>query len=115
MEAFFVSLGVVAVAEIGDKTQLLSLVLACRFRRPWTIGAGILVATLVNHAASGALGRLIAEFLDPEALRRIAGVAFLAMAAWAAFPDRLDEDEASRATARFGAFGATLVSFFLAE
>ena len=116
MEAFLISTGVVALAEIGDKTQLLALVLAARFRRPVPIVLGILVATLVNHAVAGAAGAWLAAAIGPTALRWILGLTFLAMAAWTLVPDRLDDgDGASPATPRFGVFGTTLVAFFLLE
>ena len=114
MEAFFVSTAVVALAEVGDKTQLLSLVLAARYRRPWPILLGILVATLVNHAAAGALGAWLTATLGPQVLRWGLGLSFLAMAGWVLIPDKLDDDEIVRAP-RLGVFGATLLAFFLAE
>jgi len=112
LEAFLVSSALVALAEIGDKTQLLSLVLAARFRRPWPIAAGILVATLLNHAAAGALGAWIMDWAGPQAMRWVLGLSFLAMALWTLIPDRLD-GEISAPT--LGVFGATAVAFFLAE
>ncbi len=116
MEALLISTGVVALAEIGDKTQLLALVLAARFRRPVPIVLGILVATLVNHAIAGAAGAWLAAAIGPTALRWILGLSFLAMAAWTLIPDRLDDgDGASPAAPRFGVFGTTLVAFFLLE
>lgn len=114
MEALLVSTGVVALAEFGDKTQLLSFVLAARFRRPWPIVAGILVATLANHGLAGALGAWITTVLTPGALRWVLGLSFLAMAAWILVPDQLDE-AAARGSGRLGVFGTTLVAFFLAE
>ncbi len=114
MEAFFVSTGLVALAEIGDKTQLLSLLLAARFRRPWPIVAGILVSTLLNHAGAAALGAWITHALGESLMTRVAGVSFIAMAAWALVPDKLDEDKAA-ARATGGVFLTTLVLFFLAE
>jgi putative Ca2+/H+ antiporter (TMEM165/GDT1 family) len=113
MSAFLVSTAVVAIAEIGDKTQLLSLVLAARLRRPWAIVAGILVATLLNHAAAGALGAWILAVVGPKAMQWVLGLSFIAMAGWALVPDTLDD--ASPATSRFGAFGATALAFFIAE
>jgi putative Ca2+/H+ antiporter (TMEM165/GDT1 family) len=113
MQALLVSTGVVALAEIGDKTQLLAFVLAARFRRPWPIVAGILVATLANHAAAGAVGVTLAAWLGPDVLRWALGLGFLAMAAWILVPDKLDDADAGRA--RGGAFVTTLVAFFLAE
>jgi len=113
LEAFLVSTGIVALAEIGDKTQLLSFVLAARYRKPLPISLGILVATLLNHALAGALGALITGWLGPELLRWVLGVSFVAMAVWMLIPDRLDEDSAR--LPRMGVFGATTVAFFLAE
>ncbi|MBS0374824.1 MAG: TMEM165/GDT1 family protein [Proteobacteria bacterium] len=114
MEAFLVSAGVVALAEIGDKTQLLAFVLAARFRRPLPIIAGILSATLVNHALAGAAGRWLVQLLGPEVLRWTLGASFLAMAAWILVPDKLEESEAATRQ-RFGVFGTTVIAFFLAE
>jgi putative Ca2+/H+ antiporter (TMEM165/GDT1 family) len=114
MEAFLLSTGIVALAEMGDKTQLLSLVLAARFRKPWPIVMGILVATLANHALAGAVGAWVTRFLGPDVLRWVLGGSFIAMAAWMLIPDKLDEDDAP-AQPRFGVFGATLIAFFLAE
>ncbi len=113
MNAFLVSTGVVALAEIGDKTQLLALVLAATFRRPLPIIAGILLATLANHALAGAIGQWLTRLVSPEALRWVLGLSFIAMAAWTLIPDKLD-DGVGR-TRRFGAFGTTLVAFFLVE
>jgi Ca2+/H+ antiporter, TMEM165/GDT1 family len=114
MEAFLVAAGVVALAEMGDKTQLLSLVLAARFRRPWPIALGIFAATVVNHALAGAVGNWVTHTLGPELLRWILGGSFIAMALWMLIPDKLDEDELPR-TSRFGVFGTTLIAFFVAE
>jgi putative Ca2+/H+ antiporter (TMEM165/GDT1 family) len=113
MESFLVSTGVVALAEIGDKTQLLSFILAARFRRPWSISLGILVATLLNHALAGAVGTWVTRMLWPDLLRWVLGVSFLAMAAWILVPDKIDAD--LDAQPRWGVFGTTLVAFFLAE
>jgi putative Ca2+/H+ antiporter (TMEM165/GDT1 family) len=113
MEALLLSTGIVALAEIGDKTQLLSFILAAKFRRPWPICAGILVATLANHALAGALGAWLTTVLGPVALRWGLGLSFLAMAVWMLVPDRFDENDAR--LARFGVFGTTLVAFFIAE
>jgi putative Ca2+/H+ antiporter (TMEM165/GDT1 family) len=113
LEAFLVSTGIVALAEIGDKTQLLAFVLAARFRRPAPIIAGILVATLANHALAGALGTWVTHVLGPDVLRAVLGVSFLAMAAWTLVPDRLDASRAALPHA--GVFGTTVVAFFLAE
>jgi putative Ca2+/H+ antiporter (TMEM165/GDT1 family) len=114
MEAFLVSTGIVALAEMGDKTQLLSLLLAARFRKPWPIVAGIAAATLANHALAGALGGWLTQLAGPQVLRWILGASFIAMALWMLVPDRLDDDAAPR-TPRLGVFGTTLVAFFLAE
>jgi putative Ca2+/H+ antiporter (TMEM165/GDT1 family) len=114
MEAFLVSTGIVALAEMGDKTQLLSLVLAARFRKPWPIVWGILVATLVNHGLAGALGSWVTTQLGPDALRWVLGGSFLVMAVWILIPDKLeDEDEPTHP--RWGIFATTVVAFFLAE
>ena len=94
MEAFLVSASIVALAEMGDKTQLLSLVLAAKFRRPWPIVWGILVATLFNHALAGAVGSWVTRVLGPDVLRWILGASFIAMAVWMLIPDKLDEGEA---------------------
>jgi putative Ca2+/H+ antiporter (TMEM165/GDT1 family) len=113
VEALLVSTGVVALGEMGDKTQLLAMLLAARFRRPAPIIAGIFVATLANHAFAGALGGAVAQLLGPQVLRWVIGGSFLAMAAWMLVPDEVDE--ASASGQRFGVFGTTVVSFFLAE
>jgi putative Ca2+/H+ antiporter (TMEM165/GDT1 family) len=113
MEAFLFSTGVVALAEIGDKTQLLSFVLAAKFRKPLPIILGILVATLVNHAAAGGLGAWIASLMSPTILRWVVGLSFLAMAVWVLIPDRLDEEDARLPA--LGVFGTALIAFFLAE
>jgi putative Ca2+/H+ antiporter (TMEM165/GDT1 family) len=114
MEAFLVSTGIVALAEMGDKTQLLSLVLAARFRKPWPIAIGILVATVVNHALAGAAGAWLTTLLGPQLLRWILAASFVAMAVWMLIPDKLD-DEGDAKAPRLGVFGTTLVAFFLAE
>jgi putative Ca2+/H+ antiporter (TMEM165/GDT1 family) len=114
MEAFLISTGIVALAEMGDKTQLLALVLAARFRKPWPIVWGILVATIANHALAGGLGAWVTHLMGPTMLRWVLGVSFLAMAAWMLVPDTLDDDEAEVAP-RFGVFGTTVIAFFLAE
>jgi Ca2+/H+ antiporter, TMEM165/GDT1 family len=114
MEALLVSAFVVAVAEIGDRTQLLSMVLASRFRKPIPILFGVLVATLANHALAGVAGRFVGELLGGATLRWVLGISFLAMAGWALVPDRLDGSDAVPLKAR-GAFLATLFSFFVAE
>lgn len=114
MESLFVSTGVVALAEIGDKTQLLAFLLAARFKKPLPIIAGIFIATIFNHGLAGALGAWITSLLTPELLRWVLGLSFLGMAAWTLVPDKIEEDETGIAS-RFGVFGATLVTFFLAE
>lgn len=114
MEAFLVSTGVVALAEIGDKTQLLAFVLAARFKKPLPIILGILCATILNHGLAGALGAWITAVTSPELLRWILGGSFVAMAVWTLIPDKIDEDSTS-VTTRWGVFGATFVTFFLAE
>jgi putative Ca2+/H+ antiporter (TMEM165/GDT1 family) len=114
VEAFLVSTGVVALGEMGDKTQLLAIVLAAAFSKPVPIILGILVATLVNHAAAGAVGGWVAQALGPDILRWVIGVSFLAMAGWMLIPDKIDDD-ATDGKRRFGVFGTTVVAFFLAE
>jgi Ca2+/H+ antiporter, TMEM165/GDT1 family len=113
MEAFLISTGIVALAEVGDKTQLLAFILAAKFRKPVPIIVGILVATIANHAFAGALGSWITSVVSPEVLRWVLGLSFLAMAAWTLIPDKFDEDDAK--LARYGVFGTTLIAFFLAE
>jgi Ca2+/H+ antiporter, TMEM165/GDT1 family len=114
MQAFLVSTGIVALAEMGDKTQLLSLVLAARFRKPWPIAIGILVATLANHALAGAAGAWVTAMLGPQVLRWVLGGSFIAMALWMLIPDQLDEGGGDKAP-RLGVFGTTVIAFFLAE
>jgi Ca2+/H+ antiporter, TMEM165/GDT1 family len=113
MEPFLISTGVVALGEIGDKTQLLALLLAARFRRPVPIILGIFVATVLNHALAGLVGGAVARFLGPDLLRWVIGVSFLAMAAWMLVPDEIDDAEGG--VQRFGVFGTTVIAFFLAE
>ena len=113
MEAFLVSTGIVALAEFGDKTQLLAFLLAAKFRKPVPIIIGILIATLANHGFAGAVGAWVTTLLGPETLRWVLGVSFIAMAIWTLVPDKLDEDDAK--LAQLGVFGTTLVAFFLAE
>lgn len=114
MEALFISTGVVALAEIGDKTQLLAFILAARFKKPLPIIAGILCATLVNHGLAGALGAWITSNVSPEVLRWVLGVSFIGMAIWTMIPDEIEEEE-TKVAQHVGVFGATLVTFFLAE
>ena len=114
METILTSIAVVAIAEIGDKTQLLAIVLAARFRKPLPIVLGIFAATLLNHAVAASFGYLIAQWLTGHTFQIVLGVAFIAMAAWALIPDKVDE-ESPGSLGRFGVFGTTLVAFFLAE
>lgn len=114
MESFFVSTGIIALAEIGDKTQLLAFILAARFKKPVPIILGILVATIVNHSLAGMLGAWITEIVNPEGLRWVLGLSFIGMAIWTMIPDKIEEEE-TRIARRFSVFGATLVTFFLAE
>jgi putative Ca2+/H+ antiporter (TMEM165/GDT1 family) len=113
MESLFVSTGVVAVAEIGDKTQLLALILAARYRKPVPIILGILVATLVNHGLAAWLGALAASWVGPDTMRWILSASFIAMAGWCLIPDKAED--APKAVGKAGAFVATLVAFFLVE
>ncbi|MGE0422370.1 MAG: TMEM165/GDT1 family protein [Reyranellaceae bacterium] len=113
MEAFLVSAGLVAIAEIGDKTQLLAMLLATRFRKPVPIILGILVATLANHALAASLGAAVAAWLGPDTMRWIVGLLFIAMAGWALIPDK--ESDGPAAASNSGAFIATTVAFFLVE
>ncbi|WP_426054992.1 TMEM165/GDT1 family protein [Janthinobacterium sp. PSPC2-1] len=113
MEAFLISTGIVGLAEIGDKTQLLAFLLAAKFRKPLPIVLAILVATIANHAFAAAIGAWITSMLGPDVLRWVLGVSFLAMAAWTLIPDKLDEDETK--LAKYGVFLTTLIAFFMAE
>jgi putative Ca2+/H+ antiporter (TMEM165/GDT1 family) len=114
VQALFISTGVVALAEIGDKTQLLAFILAARFKKPLPIVLGILCATLANHSLAGALGAWLTTSVSPQILRWVLGLSFAGMAAWTMIPDRIEEDE-TRVARKFGVFGATLITFFLAE
>lgn len=114
MESLFVSTGVVALAEIGDKTQLLAFILAARFKKPLPIILGILAATVVNHGLAGALGAWITSSVSPDILRWVLGLSFIGMAIWTMIPDKIEEEE-TQVAQRFGVFGATLITFFLAE
>lgn len=114
MEALLVSAGVVALAEIGDKTQLLAFILAARFKKPLPIIAGIFCATIVNHGLAGALGAWITSVTSPEILRWVLGLSFIGMAVWTMIPDKIEEEE-TQVAKRVGVFTATLVTFFLAE
>lgn len=115
MQAFLVSTSVVGLAEIGDKTQLLSLVLAARYRKPIPIILGVLVATLINHGASGALGVWLASILSPNILNWAIVASFAVMAVWILIPDKLDDADAILTRNSMGVFGTTVVTFFLAE
>ena len=114
MEALFVSTGVIALAEIGDKTQLLAFILAARFKKPLPIIAGILAATLLNHGLAGAFGAWITTVISPDVMRWVLGGSFIAMAIWTLIPDKIEEEETQIAS-KLGVFGATFVTFFLAE
>ena len=114
LESLIISIGVVALAEIGDKTQLLAFVLAARFKKPLPIIGGILCATLVNHGLAGALGAWIMSMVSPDTMRWVLGLSFLAMAVWTMIPDKI-EDEETQVAQHLGVFGATLVAFFLVE
>ena len=114
MESFFVSTGVVALAEIGDKTQLLAFILAARFKRPLPIIAGILAATLINHGLAGALGAWMMAVVSPEIMRWALGLSFIGMAIWTLIPDKIEEEE-TQVAKHLGVFGATFITFFLAE
>ena len=114
-EAFWVSTSVVTLAEMGDKTQLLSLILAARYRKPVPIVLGILVATLLNHALAGALGAWLSSLMSPTTLNWVMALAFIAMGLWILVPDKLDEDEVALPKKQMGVFFATLTAFFLAE
>jgi len=113
MEAFLISTGIVALAEIGDKTQLLAFILAAKFRKPVPIILGILIATIANHAFAGAVGTWVTATVSPEAMRWVLGLSFIGMAIWILIPDKLDEDHAK--LAQYGVFTTTLIAFFLAE
>jgi len=112
VEALLTSTLIVAVAEMGDKTQLLSFVLAARFRRPWPIVAGIFLATLANHFLAGSLGAWLATLVEPQVLKWIVALSFLAFGLWALKPDELEENPSMPSA---GVFFTTLVAFFLVE
>lgn len=114
LESLFIPTFIVALAEIGDKTQLLALLLAARFRKPWPIISGIVVATLANHFLAGAMGNWVAGFFSPATLSWVLAASFVAVALWTLIPDKLDDDESSRLK-RYGPFLTTLIAFFLAE
>lgn len=113
MEAFLISTASVAIGELGDKTQILSLVLATRLRKPWPIIAGIFVATFLNHLIACSLGEWAGKLLNPQLLRWVLGIAFLAVAAWALTPDKMEDDVSTRDV--YGVFALTAVAYFLAE
>ena len=113
MDSFFISTGIVALAEMGDKTQLLAFMLAAKYRKTTPIILGILVATLANHAAAGALGGWLSTLFSVETMRWALGISFIAMAIWILIPDKLDDEQG--ALTHFGIFGTTLIAFFLAE
>jgi putative Ca2+/H+ antiporter (TMEM165/GDT1 family) len=115
MQAFLVSTGLVAIAEIGDKTMLLAILLAARWRKPWPIIAGILVATLLNHGLASAVGVLAGEYLDGPWMRWVLGLAFLGFAGWALIPDKLEDDDAPNQISGGSVFLATAIAFFLVE
>jgi putative Ca2+/H+ antiporter (TMEM165/GDT1 family) len=114
MQALLISSVAVAIAEIGDKTQLLALILAARYRKPWPICLGIFIATLTNHMLAGEAGVLLTQWLSPAVLRWILGLSFLSVAVWALFPDKIDDKQSQHAT-HHGVFIASAVGFFLAE
>lgn len=114
LDSLLVPTAIVALAEIGDKTQLLALILAARFRKPWPIIAGIVVATLANHAAAGAVGAWVGGFFTDAMLHWILAASFTATALWTLVPDKMDDDEASTAR-KYGPFVTTLITFFIAE
>lgn len=114
MEALFISTGVVALAEIGDKTQLLAFILAARFKRPLPIILGILCATVINHGLAGALGAWITSVVTPDVMRWVLGLSFIGMAVWTMIPDKIEEEE-TQVAKHLGVFGATFITFFLAE
>lgn len=114
MDALIVSTGVVALAEMGDKTQLLAFILAARFKKPLPVLGGILCATLVNHGLAGVLGAWITTVLSPQVLRWVLGASFIAMAIWTLIPDKIDASQ-TQAARRLGVFGTTFLTFFLAE
>ena len=114
MEALYISTGVVALAEMGDKTQLLAFILAARFKKPVPIILGILLATIVNHGLAGALGAWITSVISLDTMRWVLGLSFIGMAIWTLIPDKIEEEE-TQVAQKMGVFGATLVTFFLAE
>ena len=116
LESLFVSTLVVAIAEIGDKTQLLALLLASKFRKPVAIILGILAATLANHAGAAALGTWVAALVGPDMMRWLLGGSFIAMGLWTLIPDKIEDDEDTATNrSRLGVFGTTVITFFLLE
>jgi len=115
VEPILVSIGLVALAEIGDKTQLLAIILAAKFRKPLPIILGILVATMLNHAAAATLGYFISEWLTGRVFQAIIGSGFVLMAGWALIPDKADEGAVEKKKGRYGVFVATVVAFFFVE
>ena len=113
MDAFLISTGLVTLAEMGDRTQLLAFLLAAKFRRPLPIMLGILIATLANHAFAGFLGQWFAELVTPNVLRWVLALTFFAMAAWMMIPDKLDDDTPDNS--KYGVLITTIIAFFLAE
>lgn len=114
MNSLLISTGIIALAEMGDKTQLLAFILAARFKKPIPIILGILAATLINHGLAGALGAWVTSMVNPEVLRWILGSSFIGMAIWTLIPDKIEEEE-TQIVKRLGIFGATFITFFLAE
>lgn len=115
MQTFLIAAAVVALAELGDKTQLLAVVLAARYRRPWPILAGIVVATLLNHTLAAAVGAWLGAHIAADTLELVLALSFFAVAIWALVPDKLDDDGAPRAATGHSVFFATLIAFFLVE
>ena len=115
MQAFLVSTGVIALAEIGDKTQILSLILAARYRKPLPIILGVFTATLANHAAAGGIGTWLGQVLDPSVLNWFVVASFILMAGWILLPDQFDEEQVNLPKRALGVFGTTVFAFFLAE
>jgi putative Ca2+/H+ antiporter (TMEM165/GDT1 family) len=114
VQTLLISTAAVAIAEIGDKTQLLSLILAAKYRKPLPICVGILIATLLNHALAGAFGALVASWFTPDTLKWIVAISFIAIAAWTLVPDKIDDEDSNVKTAR-SVLVATITAFFLAE
>ena len=114
IDSLLISTSVVALAEMGDKTQLLAFILAARFKKPIPIILGILAATIINHGLAGALGAWITSMVNPEVLRWILGASFIGMAIWTLIPDKIEEEE-TQVAKHLGVFGATFITFFLAE